>query len=93
MTYKEYSDQRQQEFNALPIFYAFSNKQFEEAMNFVENTDMKIILETIAGERTDYPMEMAKKYYEQYENAQKIVASARKAAMEKYRERKTEMEH
>lgn len=32
MTYKEYKDARQGEFNALPIFWAFSNKQFEEAM-------------------------------------------------------------
>lgn len=32
MTYTEYKSARQGEFNALPIFWAFSNKQFEEAM-------------------------------------------------------------
>lgn len=32
MTYTEYKEKAQQEFNALPIFYAFSNKQLEEAM-------------------------------------------------------------
>lgn len=33
MTYQEYKQQRQAEFNALPIFFAFSNQQFEEEMN------------------------------------------------------------
>lgn len=33
MTYTEYRDKAQQEFNALPIFWAFSDKQFAEAMN------------------------------------------------------------
>lgn len=32
MTYKEYRDKRQAEFNKLPIFYAFSNKQLEEEL-------------------------------------------------------------
>lgn len=32
MTYTEYKNARQEGFNALPIFWAFSNKQFEEAM-------------------------------------------------------------
>lgn len=32
MTYREYKTARQGEFNALPIFWAFSNNQFEEAM-------------------------------------------------------------
>lgn len=32
MTYKEYKDQAQAEFNALPIFWAFSNDQFMEEM-------------------------------------------------------------
>lgn len=32
MNYKEYKDARQEEFNKLPIFWAFSNKQFEEAL-------------------------------------------------------------
>ena len=32
MTYTEYKNARQGEFNALPIFWAFSNRQFEEAM-------------------------------------------------------------
>lgn len=32
MTYKEYREQRQSEFNNLPIFYAFSAEQFGEAM-------------------------------------------------------------
>ena len=32
MNYKEYKEKSQEEFNALPIFFAFSNKQFEEEM-------------------------------------------------------------
>lgn len=32
MTYTEYKDARQQEFNKLPIFYAFDKKQMEEAL-------------------------------------------------------------
>ena len=32
MTYKEYKDQRQKEFNELPIFFAFSKDQFKKAM-------------------------------------------------------------
>lgn len=43
MTYEEYRKQRQDEVNALPIFFAFSNKQFEEEMGkrglTVEDTD------------------------------------------------------
>lgn len=30
ITYKEYTKQRQDEFNALPIYWAYSDKQFEE---------------------------------------------------------------
>lgn len=33
MDYKTYREQRQAEFNALPIFFAFSNEQLEEEMN------------------------------------------------------------
>ena len=33
MTYQEYTSKRQEEFNALPVFYAFNDKQFEEGMN------------------------------------------------------------
>src|SRR5574344_210153 len=33
MTYEEYKNKKQEEFNDLPIFYAFSNEQFEAAMN------------------------------------------------------------
>lgn len=32
MKYTEYTKQRQEEFNKLPIFWAFSNKQFREAL-------------------------------------------------------------
>ena len=32
MTYKEYREKTQSEFNALPIFWAFSNKQLEEQL-------------------------------------------------------------
>lgn len=32
MTYAEYRDESQQKMNDLPIFYAFSDKQFEQAM-------------------------------------------------------------
>lgn len=32
MTYREYREQESEAFNALPIFYAFSNEQFKEAM-------------------------------------------------------------
>jgi len=33
ITYDDYKTARQKEFNELPIFFAFSNKQFEKAMN------------------------------------------------------------
>ena len=33
MGYKEYREKKQAEFNALPIFFAFSDEQFEKAMN------------------------------------------------------------
>ena len=33
MTYEQYKTERQTEFNNLPIFFAFSNEQFEKAMN------------------------------------------------------------
>ena len=43
MTYTEYKSARQGEFNALPIFWAFSDEQFEKAMAerglTVEDTD------------------------------------------------------
>ncbi|MBQ2641324.1 MAG: hypothetical protein IJG15_04930 [Lachnospiraceae bacterium] len=32
MTYQEYRRQRQEEFNALPLFYAFSDRQLKEQM-------------------------------------------------------------
>ena len=32
MTYIEYKQQRQNEFNALPVFYAFSDEQFDRAL-------------------------------------------------------------
>lgn len=32
MTYKEYKNSEQEAFNSLPIFFAFSNKQFKEQM-------------------------------------------------------------
>jgi hypothetical protein len=32
MTYREWRDAKQEEFNKLPIFYAFSNDQFKHAM-------------------------------------------------------------
>ena len=32
MTYKEWKEKEQEEFNKLPIFFAFSDKQFKEAM-------------------------------------------------------------
>ena len=32
MKYKEYTEKRQDEFNKLPLFWAFSDKQFEEAL-------------------------------------------------------------
>lgn len=33
MKYTEYKEQQQQEFNALPLFWAYSNEQFEKALN------------------------------------------------------------
>lgn len=32
MNYKEYREKRQAEYNALPIFYAFGDEQFKEAL-------------------------------------------------------------
>ena len=45
MTYLEYKNQRQAEFNALPVFFAFSNEQFKNAMEergLTENDTDKI---------------------------------------------------
>lgn len=45
MTYQEYKQRSQEEFNALPIFFAFGNKQFKEAMEargLTENDTDKI---------------------------------------------------
>ena len=45
MTYVEWRDAKQKEYNALPIFYAFSNEQFREAMEergLTENDTDKI---------------------------------------------------
>lgn len=43
MTYKEYTEKRQKEYNELPIFWAFSMDQFKEAMEerglTVDDTD------------------------------------------------------
>lgn len=43
MTYKEYRDKRQQDFNSLPIFFAFGKEQFREQMEkrglTVDDTD------------------------------------------------------
>lgn len=33
MTYKEFKDAEQEEFNKLPVFFAFSDTQFEKALN------------------------------------------------------------
>lgn len=44
MDYKEFCKIRNDEYNKLPIFYAFSNEQFEKAMNerglTIDQTDM-----------------------------------------------------
>ena len=45
MTYQEYTKKKQEEFNALPIFFAFSNEQFKKAMEergLTENDTDKI---------------------------------------------------
>lgn len=45
LTYKEYRDARQEEFNSLPIFFAFSRDQFRECMEergLTENDTDKI---------------------------------------------------
>lgn len=45
MTYEEYKKSTQEEFNNLPIFFAFSNEQFKEAMEergLTENDTDKI---------------------------------------------------
>lgn len=41
MTYQEYRDKRQAAYNALPVFYAFSDSQLEKEMNKrgIEDTD------------------------------------------------------
>ena len=43
MTYTQYREQRQKEYNALPVFYAFSDDQLEKEMNkrglTIEDTD------------------------------------------------------
>ena len=54
-------------------------EEAQKAMQIIEDTDVKIILETIAGSRNDYPVEMAKTYYHNYLEAQKVVEAYRKA--------------
>lgn len=44
MNYKDYKENRQNEFNALPIFYAFSNDQFEKAI-----TERGLTMDNIKG--------------------------------------------
>lgn len=51
MKYREYKEQRQAEFNALPIFYAFSNEQFRAAMEArgLQETDTEQVRAIGAG--------------------------------------------
>ena len=41
MNYREYKAQRQYEFNSLPLFFAFSNEQFDNGMKKLGITDIK----------------------------------------------------
>lgn len=41
MNYREYRAQRQYEFNSLPIFFAFSNEQFDNGMKKLGIEDIK----------------------------------------------------
>jgi len=49
MTYTEYKKARQDEFNALPIFWAFSNAQFDKALEERGVTDLKQVVRISTG--------------------------------------------
>lgn len=52
MTYQEYKDIKQKEVNDLPIFFAFSNEQFKEAMEkrgLTENDTDKVYRLPVGG--------------------------------------------
>lgn len=51
MTYKEYKEARQKEFDELPIFFAFGEKQFAEAMKQrgLKSTDTQEVYSLGAG--------------------------------------------
>ena len=68
ITYVQYKQQRQDEFNALPIFFAFSNKQFEDAMKerglTVNDTDKIYRLGRTGGFYLRSDAHIIKAYYE-----------------------------
>ena len=68
ITYTQYKQQRQDEFNALPIFFAFSNKQFEDAMKerglTVNDTDKIYRLGRTGGFYLRSDAHLIKAYYE-----------------------------
>lgn len=49
MTYDEYRKERQEQFNSLPIFFAFSQKQFEAALEKMGNPNKEDLISIGAG--------------------------------------------
>jgi len=78
MTYKEYKQKSQEEFNALPIFWAFSNEQFKEAMEkrglTEKDTDKIYKLSGISGGfylRSDAPI--IHEYFDREDNLRELM--------------------
>ena len=67
MTYKEWKNRRQSEFNALPIFYAFGQKQFREQMEkrgLTENDTDKIYAIGCGGYYLKSDADVVRAYFE-----------------------------
>lgn len=67
MNYTEYKENKQSEYNALPIFYAFSDKQFEDAMKkrglTVDDTDKIYRLGSTGGFYLKKDAELIRAYF------------------------------
>ena len=77
MTYDEYKDKRQEEFNKLPIFFAFSNDQFEEEMRkrglTAKDTDKIYRLGDTGGFYLKADAQLIHDYYEKPDELQELM--------------------
>ena len=72
MNYKEYKDAKQEEFNSLPIFYAFSDRQLEEKMKerglTLTDTDKIYRLGDCGGFYLKSDAEIIRKYFTKHDD-------------------------